>query len=392
MSTEYDTNPGSKSPEEVQREARQSRAEVEQTLDAIQERLSPGQLFEQAVEYMRSSNGNDFVRNLGARVRDNPLPIVLVGTGLAWLMLSSTRSRRRGYYDDDLLEEYPEDDYDTGDSAEYRGRASSATLPAARIPQRRQKLRRAGQGLRRGGAAARAAGPGRRDRALRGRDGTVLGSRAAGKRLAMDFRGTLGGGARARAGVAPGRRRPGGAGRTGQYLRHGVRGAGQYGRRAQSGFAHMLEEQPLVAGAIGLAVGAAIGAALPKTETEDEWLGDTRDQLKERARRMTREQLERARAAARAAYEAAIEEADRQGWSAEGAMSAADAAAQKAERVAAAATEAARAEAERHGGEQVGGSAPAQVAEPAGRSTGGPSTEAERHGLGQTSSRIPSGT
>ena len=35
MSTQYDTNPGSKSPEEVQREVRQSRAEVEQTLDAI---------------------------------------------------------------------------------------------------------------------------------------------------------------------------------------------------------------------------------------------------------------------------------------------------------------------------------------------------------------------
>ena len=118
MSTQYDTNPGSKSPEEVQREVRQSRAEVEQTLDAIQERLSPGQLFEQAVEYMRSSNGNDFVRNLGTRVRDNPLPIVLVGTGLAWLILSSSRSSRRGYYDDDLLEEYPDDDYDTGDSAE----------------------------------------------------------------------------------------------------------------------------------------------------------------------------------------------------------------------------------------------------------------------------------
>jgi hypothetical protein len=62
------------------------------------------------------------------------------------------------------------------------------------------------------------------------------------------------------------------------------RGAGHYGRRAQSGFAHMREEQPLVVGAIGLAVGAALGAALPKTETEDEWLGDTRDQLKERAR------------------------------------------------------------------------------------------------------------
>ena len=32
MSTQYDTNPGSKSPEEVQREVQQSRAEVEQDL------------------------------------------------------------------------------------------------------------------------------------------------------------------------------------------------------------------------------------------------------------------------------------------------------------------------------------------------------------------------
>ena len=67
MSTQYDTNPGSKSPEEVQREVRQSRAEVEQNLDAIQDRLSPGQLFEQAVDYIRSSSGNDFVQNLGAK-------------------------------------------------------------------------------------------------------------------------------------------------------------------------------------------------------------------------------------------------------------------------------------------------------------------------------------
>ena len=125
MTTQHTTNPGSKSPEEVQREVRQSRAEVEQTLDAIQDRLSPGQLFEQAVDYMRSSNGNEFVRNLGARVRDNPLPLVLVGTGLVWLMLSRTRSTRRGYFeDDDLLEE---GDYDTGDysTGSYSGRASN---------------------------------------------------------------------------------------------------------------------------------------------------------------------------------------------------------------------------------------------------------------------------
>ena len=115
MSTQYDTNSGSKSPEEVQREVRQSRAEVEETLEAIQERLAPGQLFEQAVDYMRSSNGSDFLRNFGAAVRDNPVPVALVGTGLAWLILSGSRARRPRYYDEDeFVEGYGEGRYGAG--------------------------------------------------------------------------------------------------------------------------------------------------------------------------------------------------------------------------------------------------------------------------------------
>ena len=116
MSTRYGTDPDPKSPEEVEREVQQSRAEVEETLEAIQERLSPGQMFEQAVDYMRSSSGNDFLRNLGTTVRDNPVPVALVGTGLVWLMLASSRSTRRQYDDeDDLLEEYGESRYGAGD-------------------------------------------------------------------------------------------------------------------------------------------------------------------------------------------------------------------------------------------------------------------------------------
>jgi hypothetical protein len=97
---------GSKSPEEVQREVRESRAEVEETLEAIEDRLSPGQLFDQAVDFMRSSSGTAFVRTLGIAIRDNPIPVVLVGIGLAWLMLSGARSRPRGYYEDEVLDEY----------------------------------------------------------------------------------------------------------------------------------------------------------------------------------------------------------------------------------------------------------------------------------------------
>ena len=36
----------------------------------------------------------DFARNLGNEVRANPLPVALIGAGLAWLMMSNGRSAR----------------------------------------------------------------------------------------------------------------------------------------------------------------------------------------------------------------------------------------------------------------------------------------------------------
>jgi ElaB/YqjD/DUF883 family membrane-anchored ribosome-binding protein len=57
-------------------------------------------------------------------------------------------------------------------------------------------------------------------------------------------------------------------------------------KRAREGLNTLLEEQPIILGALGLAVGAAIGAVLPSTEHEDRLLGPVRDktisQIKER--------------------------------------------------------------------------------------------------------------
>jgi Protein of unknown function (DUF3618) len=77
------TDPGSKSATEIEREVQQSRAEVEQTLDAIQARLSPGQLLDQAVDYLREGRGVEFARNLGDSITQNPIP--LAGRGRAGL-------------------------------------------------------------------------------------------------------------------------------------------------------------------------------------------------------------------------------------------------------------------------------------------------------------------
>ncbi|MFC7553217.1 hypothetical protein ACFQU7_14700 [Pseudoroseomonas wenyumeiae] len=41
------------------------------------------------MDYARTSGGAEFTRNLGAQVRDNPLPVLLIGAGIGWLLLSN---------------------------------------------------------------------------------------------------------------------------------------------------------------------------------------------------------------------------------------------------------------------------------------------------------------
>jgi len=87
--TEYGSNgPHSRDPEAIARAISETRNDVDETLDALQARLSPGQLLDRAMELMRA-NGGQFASNLGRSVRDNPLPVMLTGIGLAWMIVGS---------------------------------------------------------------------------------------------------------------------------------------------------------------------------------------------------------------------------------------------------------------------------------------------------------------
>ena len=50
--------------------------------------------------------------------------------------------------------------------------------------------------------------------------------------------------------------------------------------RAQSSLADLLDRQPLVLGAIGLAVGAAVAGAFQSSDLENEWVGEYSDSVK----------------------------------------------------------------------------------------------------------------
>lgn len=239
-------NYSDRSPEEIESDIERTRAEVSSTLDAIQQKLTPGQLIDQAVSYARTSLPADFGANLGNAVRDNPLPVALVGIGLAWLMASGrhadglARQRRR---------------------IAVREEMRAASYSSGAHPDEHHE-----------GAAHRAAskiGEAGRDMKDKVSD---LGHRIGDSTSAAANRAReMGQGARARIGEISERSQR-------SYY------------RTKDSVSHMVEEQPLLIGALGLAVGTLLGAVLPRTQREDEMMGEARDSLMTRAKDTLREQ------------------------------------------------------------------------------------------------------
>lgn len=79
---------GTKSPERLEREVDQARASLGRTAGQLSNRLSPGELMDQALGMARE-HGGEFGRNLSSQVKNNPLPLILTGVGISWMMLSS---------------------------------------------------------------------------------------------------------------------------------------------------------------------------------------------------------------------------------------------------------------------------------------------------------------
>jgi hypothetical protein len=80
--------------EQFEREAEETRSQLSGTLEELRGRMTPGSVVDQLLDYTRNSPGGEFVRNLGREVRENPMPLVLIGIGIAWLMLASSRTSR----------------------------------------------------------------------------------------------------------------------------------------------------------------------------------------------------------------------------------------------------------------------------------------------------------
>src|SRR6266699_3138272 len=80
--------------EQFEREAEETRWQLAGTLEELRDRMTPGRVVDQVVDYTRDGPAAEFLRNLGREVRENPMPLVLIGIGIAWLMVASNRTSR----------------------------------------------------------------------------------------------------------------------------------------------------------------------------------------------------------------------------------------------------------------------------------------------------------
>lgn len=308
----------------IERENALTRARLNATLDAIEDRLSPNHLMEQAMAYLRDE-ASEWGAEVGTFVRRNPLPLAVLGVGLGWLAVTLLRGGREPA---DNLVEYdagPEGIYGPGYDEEVEpGDHSSSFEAAARRAER---------------AATARIGRAREEIADRtGNFGNRVGRYARHARHRLDdmAEDTLDFADDARdrlshfATDAMER-----AGHLGDYARAGA-------GRLQHEVVRAADERPMLLGAIGLGIGAAIALCLPATRLESRLVGARRDELLDELREAGRERLHGAAEAVRHAGEAAEAQAEKEGLSRRGVRETLD----KAQRVAETAIDTAAAEAE----------------------------------------------
>jgi ElaB/YqjD/DUF883 family membrane-anchored ribosome-binding protein len=77
-----------KDTDQIEADLARTRARMDSRLDQLQDHLTPKQMVNDAFAYFRGGDGADFTNDLVTRVKANPLPVALVGVGVAWLMAS----------------------------------------------------------------------------------------------------------------------------------------------------------------------------------------------------------------------------------------------------------------------------------------------------------------
>jgi hypothetical protein len=286
------------------------------TIDAIQEKLSPQNLVDQAKGAMREATigrvenmvtdvrntaqeaGNGFLET----IKENPFPAALAAVGIGWLFMKNRGTTRNGYqygtYDryaaNDRYDNYGR--YGAGNRYGYQPAGSDgsdygrAGGPGAMIGSAQDKLGDVtGQVGRKVGNAAGQVGSSIGDAAGQVRDtvGNVAGS-------VGDAAGGLVDNAQQKAGDI------------GTGLQYNA-------QRAQNTLQRMLYENPLAVGGAALVVGAAIGMMLPETQPEHKLMGPAKATVMDKAQTVAQDTMDKVSRVAEQVGTTVQQEAQNQG-------------------------------------------------------------------------------
>lgn len=202
---------------------------------------------------MSGSQGS-FIDGLTAAARENPLAAALIGGGALWLLIGSDRLKSAA------------------------GSVTAAAAPLADLGARaRRSAASSWEDWEDAYGSMRKRASRIQDEASRGASETVRSARTAASDAMSGASETVSGAAET----------------MGQRFDEGVAGAREMLDRlsralprketfmqAQSSLADLLERQPLVLGAVGLAIGATVAGAMARSSVEDEWVGNLSDSLK----------------------------------------------------------------------------------------------------------------
>ncbi|MCS2608467.1 DUF3618 domain-containing protein [Halomonas dongshanensis] len=294
MSTHHDQ----RSAEEIEKDVDRSRERLDATLSELETRFSPQHLLNASYDYLRHGGANEFFSNLGATIKENPVPFLVTGAGLGWLLTAQrsgqhAQGRSRPSQGDGNPYPYahangsvhPHDGShapagsDLHRSSPMGSHAATYATPAPSMASERP------------GPSAFSHPPAYDDRAPYDTASHDTASHDADQgmkeRLAE------------KAHHLSDRAHHWGADMrdSTSHLyhssQHGISDASRWAKDVGRQGSHFIQEHPLVAGALGFALGAALGGILPSTRKEDAYMGEYRDRLMSEAAERGHEQADK---------------------------------------------------------------------------------------------------
>ncbi|MEO8715593.1 MAG: DUF3618 domain-containing protein [Acetobacteraceae bacterium] len=301
-------------PDAIERDLNSTRARLDSRLSELASRLSPGQILDEGLDLLRTREGVDFTRNLSGAVRERPIPVALVGVGLAWLMATPRPAGPTHIYSsrpaDPRLGQPRVRPYEDALAARAweAGRGVTRTSDETDSSYRTRVTEARGKVL----GIVRAAQDTAESYADRVHDALFAARDAVSDAVggAAETVGTVGGrlgdamqGASDRVAASAHDLRDQGQ-RLSDAASGGLRRARDNGTGIIGELAAAIGENPVLLGAFGLAAGALLGALLPPTQMERDYFGEAAHDARDAIEGVVRDATDRGAEVAQAAMDA----------------------------------------------------------------------------------------